>query len=42
MSEIIRNEVSEDMALSGIVEAGDFVFLSFLYRKCWTVSRKPS
>jgi 2-iminobutanoate/2-iminopropanoate deaminase len=29
MSEIIRNEVSEEMALSAIVEAGNFVFLSF-------------
>ncbi len=29
MSEIIRNEVNEDNAYSGIVEAGDFVFLSF-------------
>jgi 2-iminobutanoate/2-iminopropanoate deaminase len=29
MGEIIRHEVSEDMALSGIVEAGDLIFLSF-------------
>lgn len=29
MSEIIRHEVDEEMAFSGFVEAGDFVFLSF-------------
>ena len=29
MSEIIRHEVSEEMAYSGFVEAGDFIFLSF-------------
>ena len=29
MSEIIRYEVDEEMAFSGFVEAGDFVFLSF-------------
>jgi enamine deaminase RidA (YjgF/YER057c/UK114 family) len=29
MSEIIRHEVNEEWAYSGIVEAGDFVFLSF-------------
>lgn len=29
MSRIIRHEVDEEMAFSGFVEAGDFVFLSF-------------
>ncbi|QMV45046.1 RidA family protein [Cohnella cholangitidis] len=29
MSEIIRHEVDEDLAYSGFVEAGDFIFLSF-------------
>lgn len=29
MSEIIRNEVNEENAYSGYVEAGDFIFLSF-------------
>ena len=29
MSEIIRHEVDEEMAFSGFVEVGDFVFLSF-------------
>lgn len=29
MSEIIRHEISEEYALSGYVEAGDLVFLSF-------------
>jgi len=29
MSEIIRHEINEECAYSGIVEAGDFVFLSF-------------
>jgi len=29
MSGIIRHEVNEEWAYSGIVEAGDFVFLSF-------------
>ena len=29
MSEIIRHEVNEDLAYSGFVEAGDFIFLSF-------------
>lgn len=29
MSEIKRSEVNEEYALSGTVEAGDFVFLSF-------------
>ncbi|GIP29395.1 hypothetical protein J23TS9_45250 [Paenibacillus sp. J23TS9] len=29
MSEIIRYEVSEELANSGFVEAGDFIFLSF-------------
>lgn len=29
MIEIIRHEVSEEMAYSGFVEAGDFIFLSF-------------
>jgi 2-iminobutanoate/2-iminopropanoate deaminase len=29
MGEIIRNEVNEEYAYSGYVEAGDFVFLSF-------------
>ena len=27
--EIIRSDISEEMALSGVVEAGDFVFVSF-------------
>ena len=29
MKEVIRSDISEEMALSGIVEAGDFVFISF-------------
>lgn len=29
MNEIIRQEINEEFAYSGIVEAGDFVFLSF-------------
>jgi enamine deaminase RidA (YjgF/YER057c/UK114 family) len=29
MNEIIRNEVNEENAYSGYVEAGDFIFLSF-------------
>jgi 2-iminobutanoate/2-iminopropanoate deaminase len=29
MSEIIRHEVNVDLAYSGFVEAGDFIFLSF-------------
>lgn len=29
MSEIMRYEVNEEWAYSGIVEAGDFIFLSF-------------
>lgn len=29
MSEIIRHEVEEELAYSGFVEAGDFVFLTF-------------
>jgi len=29
VSEIIRHEVDEEMAFSGFVEVGDFVFLSF-------------
>lgn len=29
MNEIIRNEVSEELASSGFVEAGGFIFLSF-------------
>lgn len=29
MSEIIRHEVNEDWAHSGVVQAGDFVFLSY-------------
>ncbi|MDF2941554.1 MAG: hypothetical protein K0S01_412 [Herbinix sp.] len=29
MSKVIRHEVNEEWAYSGIVEAGDFVFLSF-------------
>jgi enamine deaminase RidA (YjgF/YER057c/UK114 family) len=29
MREIIRSDVSEELALSGVVEAGDFVFVGF-------------
>jgi enamine deaminase RidA (YjgF/YER057c/UK114 family) len=29
MNEIIRQQINEEYAFSGIVEAGDFVFLSF-------------
>jgi len=29
MGEIIRNEINEENAYSGYIEAGDFVFLSF-------------
>ena len=29
MQNIIRSDISEEMALSGIVEAGDMVFISF-------------
>lgn len=29
MSEIMRSDINEEYAYSGIVEAGDFVFLSF-------------
>jgi 2-iminobutanoate/2-iminopropanoate deaminase len=29
MSEIVRHEVNENLAYSGFVEAGDFIFLSF-------------
>lgn len=29
MSEIIRHEINEDWAHAGIVEAGDFVFVSY-------------
>lgn len=29
MNEIVRHEVSEELASSGFVEAGDFIFLSF-------------
>lgn len=29
MKEITRHDISEDLALSGVVEAGDFVFVGF-------------
>ena len=29
MRDIIRNDIDEEMAYSGVVEAGDFVFISF-------------
>lgn len=42
MSEIMRYEVNEEWAYSGIVEEGDFIFLSFCEGNVGQISGKKN